>query len=466
MRRLATSTLVACSIAAFAASACQLLVALDAMPAALDATVVDDASDVQQPPAEAGSDPCPLELPPKPDSESGEDRPETLRFAVTRWQLEGAGDEELCGNAALNLDKLTTRSVEADLCEVDRACKPRDKKPAKQAACDQPGGADNAIAGILGVFATILNVNKILDPSDPQMFLATGRVNFLFEVARYNGGANDRQVTVNFYAAAGIVLPDDAGVIPPVTDASVDAEAVDPPTLVEARALPRPWDGGAGFTWIVDSKTLNRPASSGFQVARFSTEGYVRDYMLVVPSTGKLVFPYTFGLLGGGGIPVRDGQLVGRLVPPSPKSGERWKLTHGRFAGRSPNNELLSMAGASRTLFDGGRTQICEDPLFYDGVHDVICNAMDLYGAENDAEAPCQQVSGAIAFASVQTDFAKLPNGDYWTGDTNLLGRRVPCLSPSDLVLCDDCNSAPGFCYRDGGRVPLVADASVDATSD
>ncbi len=393
---------------AAALAACELVVPLSGGPAAgpSDATV-----DVA-----ARLDPCG----PIPEPGDGGPAPSSLPdllFATSEWSFDeivsDAGARGFCELAAFNLDQLETRDPG---CAIDRACTQNQTGVPAKVACDGPGGVDNAMAKL------IESVIKLAPGAearfDANALLGSGVANVLFELVDYNREADDPDVQVNFYTTAGF--------------AGFTYDAGRPLGFDDVAGLPKVWDGTRDIEWILDERSVK----TGLGVKpRFTAPAWVRDYVLVVPSTGAGAVP--FGL---GGIGYRSGILVARIVPPAP--GKKFRLTHGRLGARVPSSVLLGAVGTFGDPFSDGGARFCDPSVRpnYEFLRGSICGALDLpaNGAGPNADAPCGDLSFASHFQAVESRVAIEDN--VAVVGKSLIGFEAPCASPDGgEQWCDDC---------------------------
>jgi hypothetical protein len=256
-------------------------------------------------------------------------------FAVTRFFLKESADGGSDALLGYNLDQR---------CGCARSCKPLG---AAEAACDPDDrGIDNAAYGFLAnTFA-----DKIEGRANDN--LKKGDNGLVVRVTDYNGTANDSTVQIELYTSAGtVVLPDGGGA----------------PKRVPAR-----FDGND--QWNQVSGTLVR------------VDGYVRDFVLVAPSVKA-----TIRVDADIQMALTNGVLTAKIEP----MGAGFALRRGVVAGHWDVEDALRQLGR----LSSGPILLCENPLVFDPVRKVVCEAADLRrDGIGDEALDCNALSAAMGF--------------------------------------------------------------------
>ncbi len=393
------------------------LVAFDASPTDLDAPV-DDAGSV---------DPCLETLDAAPPSGTSRTLNQIV-LAVYRWRFDQADDtpttDDLCGSPGFDLDNKDTHGD----CANGGTCAPRIGK----GVCDLRRGVDDSLSGILDMLRA-LSARPLLDPN---VLLRSATAGLIFKIDNYNGEANDEDVQLTIFVAAGL-----SGLVP-------DAGAGQVFSINDVDRLPQVWDGGpVDSGWIVDERSYTTTRDGGGLGVPTDTtaDAFVRDYVLYARLHDG-IFPIG---VPGANTRYRAGELIAKLVP-----GERgvrpWKLTRGRIGVRSSSSALLTSLGAAHTP-TSGTGQLC-DPTnegTYGQLRALACGSLDLTPGDNGA--PCDELSAAFTFAAVETMMTVDPDSpSRYPTMPSVFGASLPC-AEGGTIACDDCAwDAPKRCAFDG----------------
>jgi hypothetical protein len=349
------------SLGAVAVAACSIYDASLLLPAA---AVVSDAGPPDVAAADADAGPrCPhATLPGKPTGEDGEqDLSLTLAFSEVSF---GIGDAGPAGTQGLDLD-LTCSCPGAPSCIAPVGASP---------ACDGPLGQDNALKPVFERF-TAFNQDSLAGT------FRAGRSSLLLFVSRYNGGLNDRLVSVGLAVSGGIEgarFPD-AGPKDPAFDGS-DLWTVDPDSVV-----------GGNDALLAGASCQDKPCVPVIA----DTAAYVSNGVLVARfgalPAAKRAFP---------------GQLVFDLEHASirakiTKVGNTYQLTEGELTGRWPAERLLHNITGLENPFGGS---VCKGSAVYGQVKAAFCAAVDLApdpASDNQGKA-CTALSTVVAFNGTQ----------------------------------------------------------------
>lgn len=274
-------------------------------------------------------------------------------------------------------------------CPGPRACVPTTMEAGTH--CDDPGGRDLSMNR--NVFAVILQ-SPGFSTETLNANLQKGRYGILAEISGYNGGKNDKAVTVAMYLSSG--TSGDAG---------------------------PGWDGGD--PWDLDPRTLESDAGPP-RPAYVDRSAYVADGVLVASSFSGVKL--SIGV-GSEAIDLELGQSVftAKIVP---RAGT-FAFTDGIIAGRWPTKNILS-AIAPLTA-PGLGVPLCSPigkPL-YDYAKGVVCRSADLSTnpiRDLDRGAECDALSFAMRFtaepAKLGSVRAKL------NADAGCLGWNDDCTKP------------------------------------
>jgi hypothetical protein len=394
-------------VSLLALAACQWLVPLRGEPPESPDAGIDAGA----------TDPCgPIVLTPPSPSVPDDAGGSPIVLGLYLWDYKKSdGQGSLCAEPGFNLDGLDTAlpSCTPVSCSLPPGASATD-------ACDDAEGRDDALATILDLMSTALSGGtESTQTFNPTVALQRGVMNLIIEVRNYGGGRDDPSVEVALWLSSGI-----AGVGQPDT-LKYDA----------LQAMPALWDGGQDVEWMIDETSVIRQGE-WFVTPKVLSKGYVRDGVLVVPSTGPMELPS----LSGSPLALRDAVFMGRLF----QHEGRWTLTQGRIGATFDNASFLGLFGASRFA---SPEQLCErsNKKLYDLLRGSICSSLDLPpdGGAPNAAVPCGSLSAAFSVAAAETKIAYRtggPNGVRvpLTGVSGGLHRTPPC--PDDAgIWCDDC---------------------------
>ncbi len=319
--------------------ACQLLAGID------DRTVWDGGT----PPGDSGVDPCnAVDLPPAPTAPPPDTNPITITAALSQVMFGATDGGPYYG---FNLDKTCT-------CPDIESCVPA---PDAGSHCDDDGGIDNyarrafekinAVSGAFGDAGGLITETKL------NAALTSGLSGALIEVSKYNGQADDGQVTVTIYASQGF----------------------------EGYPTPPAFDGSDH--WIVD------PSSASGQY--YTDNAYVVGYTLV--ATG-LNFPIVIGSATTQPVTVQldEGIIEAKLD----MNGNQLKSISGVLGGRwNPAKFLPSLQSVPDPYFGG---YLCGSDPVYGVVKGIICESTDInVSSAGDRSGPCNSVSMGLGFQAL-----------------------------------------------------------------
>jgi hypothetical protein len=364
-------------IRAAAVSACAWLVA-KALLACVDLASLGDgppdgpSADAAAPPE--ASDPCAHRLPP-PAPEVDADPEELPAFVLAVDEVTLDPDKV----SALDLDGVCT-------------CEPRpgtalDGGPSCMASavtCDLDGGGDNA----LGVVATAA-LPLVPIASVGNRFIVNGHRTLLFQIAKYNGRADDGNVVVGSIVAEGIHAQ------------GCPSSTFDPAAMLWSR-------GGCGDdAWTLSPSAVIATAGSGNLPLVVGT-GYVRDFQLVVRFNDAAQLPTNDESAIRIGAPVLTGRLVpldetlaprDPARPPTGRERRLFRLEQAVLAGRVLVTEVLTTLGTFRT--GAARTPLCTSGNF-ESVRTIVCGAPDIASAPAASpSARCDALSVAVGLVAI-----------------------------------------------------------------
>ncbi len=389
----------ALSLGAFAA-ACQIVAGIQRTDKIAGPVDASDAPSTPPPPT-APLDPCahagPGDLPAADDDEV--ELPEFL-LAVRSLDLIARND---AGTAlGYDLDGVCTcdsRPFTAD--DGGLACAPR-KGATMKDQCDDEGGIDNQSTRLFEAYNQPgLDINNSADINNS---IANGHQTILISLSKYNGRANDREVTAGIYVSGGL--------------------RAQPPSKPGCPVSMQSPDGEWTPTWCGDDAWSIRPDSVFLQtkplVPLRTGKAFVRDYALTIRVDGaETVVPF-----GATTVQLGDAIFTGRLVPlatdltprdktrpPTTDEQRLYRLDDGIMAGRMPVHDMLVVTSTFVTpKSDGGH--LCTSDLFF-LAQQYICQYLDIPASSNqdlNTALPC----GALSFAAGFTAFPVL-DGDFYT---------------------------------------------------
>lgn len=246
--------------------------------------------------------------------------------------------------------------------------------------CDGDGGIDNQLAALASIVQATSPDSSHIDQVAARL-IDQGRKTLLFEVAGYNGKANDDEVVVSVYLAEG--LPE--------------------------KGCPSSEPGPVGFfipgwcgndSWHVSNSSV----LSGTSVPSLFGKGWVTNYQLVVPFENKVVLPFgeasnaviDRATLEGKLVPLDEGmQERDPTIPPTPAQERLWRLK-GTLVGRSSTSDILATLGAYEI---GGAGPLCKGSNF-PSIAQLVCSYADLSMTGDNLTAPCDALSAAIGLTA------------------------------------------------------------------
>lgn len=240
--------------------------------------------------------------------------------------------------------------------------------PGGNPACDGPGGRDNALLSFLRQTGF-----DALDERNSAQY-ARGESGLIFVLEDYNGGRNDRQVTLSVFFRT-------------YTQAALADGGPDPsgPMVLPVR-------DGSDYWRVLRSTVANPPAddtpctiSSCRAIAR-DTAAYVADGVLV----GAFDLPIAVGLTAV--VDLRAGHVVAKLA----KEDGGVRLRDGLIVGR------VRVADFLRGFPDpfGGTGKLCDNPGALSIIKRDLCAVRDLAEdfTKDGLGAPCNALSVAVNF--------------------------------------------------------------------
>jgi hypothetical protein len=346
---------------------------------------VDAGLDVLAPDAaDAGAAPdadIPLaKVPGRPSTEDG-DGNLSLVFALRTLAVDPGRDADL-ELQGYDLDGVAT-------CPGASSC----TASASANICDGPGGRDNALLAV--VRSSGLDIGPEMNRR-----LALGFSGLLIAIEDYNGGKNDRQVTVSLYAGS-------------MTQSQLDGGGPDP-----TGTRPPPASDGTDY-WRVYDNVVAAPPDAGTACSLGTCRASIRDTAAYV-TEGRLVslldLPIPLELAS---VDLRSGYMTGRLT----NQNNLWTLDKGVFGGRILVEDIF------RALSDPfvPNQRLCDNPASIQLIKPVMCGARDLAAdvKKDRTSEPCGALSVVVAFTAVQARLGTLSR----VGDAG-----TPCPNP---IRCD-----------------------------
>lgn len=339
---------VAVALALAVTTACSLLTSFDGFD---EPKVTDAASDVAVDSADASvTDPClRRRWPPPPTKGSDGDVGELVSALRSMKTVNESGLPY-----GFDLDNLCS-------CPERVAC--LGSQPNQP--CDPKGsGIDNAASDLFFLFSKATGTS--LDETGLRSGLDRGKFSVVFRLGRWNGEANDPEVTLQVLNAF---------------DANQNADA-------GAR-----FDGND--TWVIDSESLvgALPTSPVFKA-------YVSDGVLVAEMP-NLVFKARIPTVDDKWlllrVVLRDAHITARIA----RTGAGFSLTEGQLGGRSPAAELITLG-----MYLGA----CPGGVAFTSVKPILCDARDLPidPAKDGRDFACDAVSVGVAFETSPAKVAPL----------------------------------------------------------
>lgn len=340
---------------------CQIVAGLE-RPDGGDAWVDAGSGDAGAPPPFAACDP---EL---PDAAlvrgAGGDLAIELVFGFYTTALNPQADAgEVCPTSGFDLDRQPCilpvappdGGVDAD---VPTTCR---------TSCGNDPGIDDIGGDKFAKLRSVLPGTSNAQVLDPVFALEHASGNIMFRIVDYNGGAEDDEVGVQFYALTGFRSD-----TRPLADGSVDAAGWE-----------LPWDRHELREWSVDPSTIIEPLTLA---PKSTVQGFVTRNVLVLHAAAV---PFVFaGVL----MNVERATVTGELR----KTGEAWSLVRGRLGGEVRRDTLVTLM---RTL--AGRDQALCAAL--PGLSTTVCENMD-----RGRNGVCDAISIGASFTMVEGRLGEL----------------------------------------------------------
>jgi hypothetical protein len=330
-------------------------------------------------------DPCVhAVVPPKPaqDDAPGVDVG-TMVFALQSYTFDA--------NVGLDLDGVCTCDTRPNTAHGGSpscAPSPSPSMPTPTPLCDVDGGIDNEVAALesalIGLYPAVAPFNKLIDG---------GRRTSLIQIAGYNGKANDPDVAVGMFDAAGIRSKGC-----PNSTFDMDHGVYTP--------------GWCGLDrWDIDSRSAG--TAGGKPIANVFGKGYVANHKLVV------LVPTPVPLPGSGSsslLAIMGAVIVADLVASSPdgsapdpsvdSGAPAFALTNGFIAGTLTTGALLGWVGMQNvTDTDGGSDDaksLCHNAGLFSQLKQTVCPNADVTTTTGfNASAPCNAMSSALSFVAL-----------------------------------------------------------------
>ena len=366
-------------LAATRLTARRLLIASVCLSTVWACTLVNslDAYGPERPRADAGGDgalgtssggpgeTCNRAVPPEaPGNDDGSDNLK-LVFAVDALYIGSAPDAGTIGSVGYDLDGTCT-------CPGPASCLSAPLKGGGDAGpkCDGDGGIDNGGAQLIQTI-----VQSAGGDGDANEKITAGASGLLFQLAAYNGGMNDTQVQLTFFATGGTILDGDGNHTAPRHDGTDQ--------------------------WTVRRDSLFGGVGDGpnYIGAYRDDHAYVANGILVA----HVDFPLAFGNLAA----TLNGTIVtARLT----KTGSTYHLGDGRFVGRWLTKDLLSSLDTLPDPVTAG-AGLCGTSTIYQQLKSEICASVDLRGrADEDSKNPLLDCDALGMLLSFDAETARLGN--------------------------------------------------------
>jgi hypothetical protein len=286
-------------------------------------------------------------------------------------------------------------------CPAAESCTPL----AATSHCDGEGGTDDSAGKIFQSFAALAPNNFSDDAFNNNVNDGLGTI--LVRIRSYNGGLDDKQVTVILYGSNGIDGIQDGGKVrtPPKFDGT-DVWTVDPTSLVGGLSL----DGGPTCEG-------NDNVCVPFYA---DTEAYVANGVVVA----HIDFPVSIGSADSLFVlKLSDTVMTAPLVP---DDGGLFRIDEGQLVGRWNTAAFLT---SLQTIHDPLNRQVflCGDSGTYTNVKSLACKGSDVMtspAADNTGQ-PCDALSIAMSFSTVRAHIGPIYNpravalgcGSSWKDD-------------------------------------------------
>jgi len=309
----------------------------DAGPGVPDVGIVDSGV----PEADAGQ--LLYKVPGRPSSEDETGQDLKLLFAMD-WLALGPRPQDTAiteDDMSFDLDGLAT-------CPGQPSCLAPTGSPPEY-ACDGPGGRDNGLYRLL----KRVGADTQLPPGGPK---------FLIGIEGYNGGLNDRQVTVRMYNSTGAqaALADGGGGDPDGGPVTPKFDGTDYWRIDQAQLQNTPQLG-------TQCSQPGDPCSTAFK----DTAAYVTNGQLV----SVFDIPVLFSEYGPKAqFDLRAAVLIARVQQ---RDGGGWSLDDGQLVGRASAESVVRVFGVSNDTFSPGKL-FCQVPADFGTIRKLMCDALEI----------------------------------------------------------------------------------------
>ncbi len=335
-------------------------------------------------PSDAGVDadagPPLASVPPRPSTEDETNKTLSLTFASAFAGFGPSAD----GGVTLAPDQISYDIDGVYTCPGAPSCDPPKGARATD-TCDGLGGRDNAFSS----FLDRLGFPQVRNGMTAQ--IEKGRTAVLMTVSDYNGGVNDRQVTVQVLLSLGIeTVLDDGGFDPDAKERPPKGDGSDVWSVAESSLVGAPPDG----TRCSDSNCI--------AVAR-DTAAYVSNGVLV----SRVDVPLLLAELGPNAfLDVRGGVITAELVP----NGQGFLLRNGQLVGRLKPEQALKTLGLVNNPLGTGGGLVCDDPASLGLLMQTVCQYRDVRVDPTKDRTPgtCDGVSVAYLFSGIPAHLGRV----------------------------------------------------------
>ena len=328
-------------------------------------------------------------LRPPAGSRGGQDAA-PIYLAISRLSLSGAPDDRNriesldepgtggdvdapeAGPFGFDLDGQCTRVTG---CEFSAPCMQPDATPMP----DGPFCADNAYARLHAeVLGAVEDADELALSEDViNCSLREGRYTQLMRLTGYNGGADDDQVRVDFYASTGLESRSSEG----------DASA-----CTAGRRAPLAWQPGAAFRILENDLAARMSTREGLPNSTVVANGFVLDGMLIA----LVERGYELALFGGGvAAPTVQFNLGHAVVTGRLVKGEQgaFRIADGAVAGRQAAQDVM------RSFEQVGVCERGDHAVLHQAIGEYLASYADItLEPDAPADSTCDGVSTAFRF--------------------------------------------------------------------
>jgi hypothetical protein len=287
----------------------------------------------------------------------------------------------------LDLDNRCTCQGEGPSCVAPPKARPE--------FCDGPDGIDNSVSEFFNFLGTF---SKNFTSAEYTSEAERGGTSLLVRVRDYNGGADDKQVTLSLHPSPGRDVDPCGGPAQP----NWDGNDTWPISSVSLQPLGGGGGGGgaggAGGGGGAGGAPPPTCGNNGFDPNTplyVDTNAYVNDWV-VVANLPTLALQFV-GDDSAVPIALTAGFVMGTLV----QQGSRWAMRDGLMVGRWKLAEFFKLIGSITNQSE----PICTDTAVYAAIKNAVCEYPDIASTLGGPTTPCDAMSFGLGFQAEPAAF-------------------------------------------------------------